>query len=133
MVLAHGVLRIVVACCAVKVHNEDGGGGMSDYEGDGHPKFNCQSPMEPLATRLTAHAANLEATLEASSKIEVQNGTTTTFPNNLPQLQTGFKEDTGSPGPTRGGPNILPFEFRALEACLEAACSSLDNEVLQHL
>lgn len=25
---------------------------------------------------------------------------------------------------------VLPFEFIALEACLEAACSSLDNEVL---
>ncbi|KAK9073532.1 hypothetical protein SSX86_007856 [Deinandra increscens subsp. villosa] len=28
----------------------------------------------------------------------------------------------------RDGPKLLPFEFVALEACLEAACSSLDNE-----
>ncbi|KVH93355.1 Magnesium transporter MRS2/LPE10 [Cynara cardunculus var. scolymus] len=28
----------------------------------------------------------------------------------------------------REGPKLLPFEFIALEACLEAACSSLDNE-----
>ncbi|XP_076916083.1 magnesium transporter MRS2-3-like [Bidens hawaiensis] len=28
----------------------------------------------------------------------------------------------------RDGPKLLPFEFIALEACLEAACSSLDNE-----
>lgn len=27
------------------------------------------------------------------------------------------------------GPRVLPFEFIALEACLEAACSCLDNEV----
>jgi len=126
------VLLRCLSCCLIKVDNEDGGGGLSDYEGDAHPKFNSQSPMEPLATRLSAHEANIEAMLEAS-KPEAQNGTTavaSTFPN-ISQLQTGFKEDTGSPGPTRGGPNILPFEFRALEACLEAACSSLDNEVLR--
>lgn len=29
----------------------------------------------------------------------------------------------------RDGPKLLPFEFVALEACLEAACSCLDNEV----
>ncbi|XP_076942141.1 magnesium transporter MRS2-3-like [Bidens hawaiensis] len=28
----------------------------------------------------------------------------------------------------RNGPKLLPFEFIALEACLEAACTSLDNE-----
>ena len=28
-----------------------------------------------------------------------------------------------------GGPNALPFEFRALEACLGAACGFLDREV----
>ncbi|KAL6585490.1 Magnesium transporter MRS2-3 [Orobanche minor] len=28
----------------------------------------------------------------------------------------------------RDGPKLLPFEFVALEACLEAACSCLDNE-----
>lgn len=29
----------------------------------------------------------------------------------------------------RDGPRLLPFEFIALEACLEATCTSLDNEV----
>ena len=29
----------------------------------------------------------------------------------------------------RDGLKLLPFEFIALEACLEAACSCLDNEV----
>ncbi|XP_057839316.2 magnesium transporter MRS2-3 isoform X1 [Cryptomeria japonica] len=28
------------------------------------------------------------------------------------------------------GPKVLPFEFRALEACLEAACSSLESETV---
>lgn len=27
------------------------------------------------------------------------------------------------------GPKVLPFEFIALESCLEAACSCLENEV----
>ena len=30
---------------------------------------------------------------------------------------------------TQDGLKLLPFEFIALEACLEAACSCLDNEV----
>lgn len=29
----------------------------------------------------------------------------------------------------RDGLKVLPFEFVALEACLEAACSCLENEV----
>lgn len=33
----------------------------------------------------------------------------------------------GKPG-FENGPRVLPFEFIALEACLEAACSCLDNE-----
>eukprot|EP01018_Ginkgo_biloba_P016812 Gb_26503 [translate_table: standard] len=36
-------------------------------------------------------------------------------------------EMTGSRN--EGGPKVLPFEFRALEACLEAACSCLEMEV----
>lgn len=27
------------------------------------------------------------------------------------------------------GPKLLPFEFRALEACLESACRALESEV----
>ncbi|KAG8650581.1 magnesium transporter MRS2-3 isoform X3 [Manihot esculenta] len=35
----------------------------------------------------------------------------------------------GKPGlENRDGPNVLPFEFVALEACLEGACSCLENE-----
>lgn len=33
----------------------------------------------------------------------------------------------------RGGPNALPFEFRALEACLGAACGFLEKEVKRTL
>lgn len=31
--------------------------------------------------------------------------------------------------PVADGPKLLPFEFRALEACLESACRCLESEV----
>ncbi|KAG8374061.1 hypothetical protein BUALT_Bualt11G0091700 [Buddleja alternifolia] len=37
-------------------------------------------------------------------------------------------EGSEQPQENRDGPKLLPFEFVALEACLEAACSCLDNE-----
>jgi hypothetical protein len=40
-----------------------------------------------------------------------------------------FRSAGASPSRPHGGPNVLPFEFRALEVCLEAACSCLDAEV----
>ncbi|KAK9176597.1 hypothetical protein WN944_028614 [Citrus x changshan-huyou] len=46
------------------------------------------------------------------------------------------KEDGKQSLENRDGSNVLPFEFVALEACLEAACSCLENEVrdeLEHL
>ncbi|XP_024369036.1 magnesium transporter MRS2-3 [Physcomitrium patens] len=106
-----------------EVHNDDGGGGLSDYEGDGHQKFHSHSPDKPLATRLCTTKADKEALMEVP-KLEAQTGEANKF-SSFPQY-----DDDGSPGRARGGPNILPFEFRALEACLEAACSSLDNEAL---
>ncbi|KAJ7547805.1 hypothetical protein O6H91_08G105100 [Diphasiastrum complanatum] len=39
----------------------------------------------------------------------------------------GFKQEN-IVSVKKGGPNMLPFEFRALEVCLEAACSCLDAE-----
>lgn len=46
-----------------------------------------------------------------------------------PDLDEGGKVD-GKPGlENRSGSNVLPFEFVALETCLEAACSCLENEV----
>lgn len=106
----------------------DGGGGLSDNEGD--PRINTNSPMDALRRIPSGHEVNGEAAMPAG-RMELQGGLNAVHRSpSLPQLRTGFKEDGSSPGRTRGGPNILPFEFRALEACLEAACSSLDAEVL---
>ncbi|XP_041999441.1 magnesium transporter MRS2-3-like [Salvia splendens] len=49
--------------------------------------------------------------------------------NNFPNKEEGEKADGKEQlGENRDGPKLLPFEFVALEACLEAACSCLDNE-----
>ncbi|KAH9754800.1 Magnesium transporter MRS2-3 [Citrus sinensis] len=40
------------------------------------------------------------------------------------------KEDGKQGLENRDGPKVLPFEFVALEACLESACSCLENEVM---
>ncbi|PWA81035.1 magnesium transporter 4 [Artemisia annua] len=50
---------------------------------------------------------------------------------NIPERDVGdqgVKADGKHSFDKRDGPMLLPFEFVALEACLEAACSSLDNE-----
>nr|GEV37455.1 magnesium transporter MRS2-3-like [Tanacetum cinerariifolium] len=50
---------------------------------------------------------------------------------NIPERDAGdqgVKADGKHSFDKRDGPKLLPFEFVALEACLEAACSSLDNE-----
>ncbi|KAG6386225.1 hypothetical protein SASPL_155117 [Salvia splendens] len=48
---------------------------------------------------------------------------------NFPNKEEGEKADGKEQlGENRDGPKLLPFEFVALEACLEAACSCLDNE-----
>ena len=47
-------------------------------------------------------------------------------------LNIDVKEDipkTSEDNQVAGGPKALPFEFRALEACLESACSCLESEV----
>ena len=38
-------------------------------------------------------------------------------------------KDGGVSPPSGGGGKVLPFEFRALEVCLEYACKSLEHEV----
>jgi len=38
-------------------------------------------------------------------------------------------KDGGVSPPSSGGGKVLPFEFRALEVCLEYACKSLEHEV----
>ncbi|XP_024541338.1 magnesium transporter MRS2-3 [Selaginella moellendorffii] len=51
--------------------------------------------------------------IDASISLEAPEGSSFKFSNDLQN---------------KGGPSVLPFEFRALEACLEAACSCLDAE-----
>lgn len=46
----------------------------------------------------------------------------------IPERGHEVKPDGKHSFDKRDGPKLLPFEFIALEACLEAACSSLDNE-----
>ncbi|GER43404.1 magnesium transporter, partial [Striga asiatica] len=49
--------------------------------------------------------------------------------NNFPSKEDGVEVEGKEQSPeNRDGPKLLPFEFVALEACLEAACSCLDNE-----
>lgn len=53
------------------------------------------------------------------------------YSKNFPTKEEGGKaEGKELSVENRDGPKLLPFEFVALEACLEAACSCLDNEVL---
>ncbi|GJV02389.1 magnesium transporter MRS2-3-like protein [Tanacetum coccineum] len=47
---------------------------------------------------------------------------------NIPESGHEVKTDGKHSFDRRDGPKLLPFEFVALEACLEAACGSLDNE-----
>ncbi|KAL1541412.1 Magnesium transporter MRS2-3 [Salvia divinorum] len=47
---------------------------------------------------------------------------------NFPNKEEGEMADGREPVENRDGPKLLPFEFVALEACLEAACSCLDSE-----
>ncbi|XP_044489159.1 magnesium transporter MRS2-3 [Mangifera indica] len=54
-----------------------------------------------------------------------------TFSGGFPQYEGQHEEGKadGKQGlENRDGPKVLPFEFVALEACLEAACSCLENE-----
>lgn len=47
----------------------------------------------------------------------------------FPDNENGSMQDGKQALENRDGLKLLPFEFIALEACLEAACSCLDNEV----
>ncbi|KAL8505147.1 hypothetical protein ACS0TY_016380 [Phlomoides rotata] len=48
------------------------------------------------------------------------------YSDNFPSKEEGEGKEPSVEN--RDGPKLLPFEFVALEACLEAACSCLDNE-----
>ncbi|KAJ1269432.1 hypothetical protein BS78_07G211500 [Paspalum vaginatum] len=45
-----------------------------------------------------------------------------------PQAEAEAGKGGGVSPPTGGGGKVLPFEFRALEVCLEYACKSLEHE-----
>lgn len=47
----------------------------------------------------------------------------------FPEKNEESKKDGKQALENRDGLKLLPFEFIALEACLEAVCSCLDNEV----
>ncbi|KDP44523.1 hypothetical protein JCGZ_16356 [Jatropha curcas] len=68
---------------------------------------------------------NLYDTEEQQSKASHKN-----FPEGFPDSQgQAERGKDGKPGlENRDGSNVLPFEFVALEACLEAACGCLENE-----
>ena len=80
------------------------------------------------------YGANLYGADEARSRAESPRSSSGRgFPGQDEEVNDG-----GSPPPQQnqdggggggGGLKVLPFEFVALEACLEAACSVLDNEV----
>ncbi len=107
----------------------DGGGGLSDNDRENGIKLSTDS-LEAGSRVTSSHDLNTVELLDAGRE-EQQGGVAAELASpRLPQLCTSFKNDGSSPGQTRGGPNVLPFEFRALEACLEAACSCLDTEVL---
>ncbi|KAG8376788.1 hypothetical protein BUALT_Bualt09G0100400 [Buddleja alternifolia] len=51
------------------------------------------------------------------------------YSSNFPSKEEGEEADGKEQSlENQDGPKLLPFEFVALEACLEAACSCLDNE-----
>lgn len=101
---------------------------MSDNDPDGGQNLNTNSPVEPYSLVPSGHELNREE-LQEAGRLELEKGLMEGRSSpNPPQLRTRFKNDS-SPGRAKGGPNVLPFEFRALEACLEATCSCLDEEV----
>lgn len=108
----------------------DGGGGLSDNDRENGIKLSRDS-LEAGSRVTSSHDLNTVELLDAGRE-EQQGVVAAELPSpRLPQLCTSFKIDGSSPGQTRGGPNVLPFEFRALEACLEAACSCLDTETIK--
>lgn len=63
--------------------------------------------------------------LEGSQSTHMSPNFSEKFPS---KEETGKADGKEQHGENRDGPKLLPFEFVALEACLEAACSCLDSE-----
>ncbi|CAM6089765.1 unnamed protein product [Calypogeia fissa] len=103
----------------------DGGGGLSDNEDNGVGRPLHNTPASGIRSR-EGSRTNLQKLGQGlpDSQVPPVNAPT-------PALQSramDFKIAGASPSQATGGPNVLPFEFRALEVCLEAACSCLDTE-----
>ncbi|BBN04882.1 magnesium transporter [Marchantia polymorpha subsp. ruderalis] len=103
----------------------DGGGGLSDNEGDGHVKPPANSPADGMSR------VSSSSKLNKSGQGPQTQGTSSDLPPSPPQSRANdFRNAGGSPPRANGGPSVLPFEFRALEVCLEAACTCLDSETV---
>eukprot|EP00850_Spirogloea_muscicola_P016546 SM000135S26990 [mRNA] locus=s135:36377:38051:- [translate_table: standard] len=92
----------------------DGGGGLSDNEGSPKSLVLDKSPEPGMRFRRegAVTAGNRQPPGAAASG-----------------WSASEVDDDGKVSmAVRGGPMALPFEFRALEACLEAACTFLDTE-----
>ncbi|KAL2634720.1 hypothetical protein R1flu_006199 [Riccia fluitans] len=95
----------------------DGGGGLSDNEGDGHVMPHANSPADGM--NRVSSSSRLNQTGQEQQGEETSPAQSET---------NDFRNAGASPSRANGGPSVLPFEFRALEVCLEAACSSLETE-----
>ena len=67
--------------------------------------------------------------LEESQGSDASPQTDTGLPRSHKTNDEQGSKDESQDAKNRDGVKVLPFEFIALEACLEAACSLLDNEV----
>lgn len=96
-----------------RLQKEPGGGdgGLSDFDGEVGNKFS--PPVTVLKNRSSSPLQQESSELLAWKISQFDD---TQVQHELEGLES------------RMGPKVLPFEFRALEACLEAACSSLESE-----
>lgn len=96
-----------------RLQKESGGGegGLSDFEGENGNK--SPPPANSIRNR------------HASPMLQDSSGPLSW---NIPQLDGTQVKHELEGFENRMGPKVLPFEFCALEVCLEAACSALDSE-----
>lgn len=91
----------------------------------GYIKMACNVVIKEAGDGESANWTNLYDLEGPQSTPESPN-----YSKNFPSKEeAGKAEGKEQHGDNRDGPKLLPFEFVALEACLEAACSCLDNEV----
>ncbi|WOL03541.1 magnesium transporter MRS2-F-like [Canna indica] len=86
---------------------------VSDLEGENMGKVTSCSPSYPGHGMVTTHEV----------EISKQHGQLTgEFPEGSPRLEVDVTRDWST--------KVVPFEFRALEVCLESACRCLESETL---